>query len=210
MYNGGFLTMTNCTMTGNSSGIYNEVGVLTLTNCILWGNISGEINDSVGLAWPVTYSNIQGGYAGTGNIDADPLFVDPDGADNIPGTEDDDLHLLPGSPCIDAGDNTAPGLVGITEDLDGNPRFVDDPGTADTGNGDPPNVDMGAYEFAACPLLGDLNADLVVNGLDVMGFLDCLITGDTPGGDCTCANMDGVNGVTLDDQYEFLAVLLVP
>ncbi len=32
-------------------------------------------------------------------------------------------------------------------DLDGNPRFVDDPNTDDTGFGDPPIVDMGAYEF---------------------------------------------------------------
>ena len=39
---------------------------------------------------------------GGGNINADPLFVDDDGADNITGTLDDDLRLLPGSPCIDA------------------------------------------------------------------------------------------------------------
>ncbi len=32
-------------------------------------------------------------------------------------------------------------------DLNGNPRFVDDPFTPDTGNGQPPLVDMGAYEF---------------------------------------------------------------
>ena len=32
-------------------------------------------------------------------------------------------------------------------DLDGNPRFVDDPNADDTGFGDPPIVDMGAYEF---------------------------------------------------------------
>ncbi len=32
-------------------------------------------------------------------------------------------------------------------DLDGNQRFVDDPNTDDTGFGDPPIVDMGAYEF---------------------------------------------------------------
>ncbi len=49
-----------------------------------------------------------------------------------------------------------------------------------------------------------------MNGLDLMGFLDCLIAGATPGGDCACADMDGVNGATLDDQDEFLAALLVP
>jgi len=45
---------------------------------------------------------------GDGNIDADPLFVDPDGPDNDPNTwEDKDYHLSPGSPCIDAGCNGA-------------------------------------------------------------------------------------------------------
>jgi len=37
----------------------------------------------------------------------------------------------------------------ITTDVDGNPRFVDDPDTPDTGNPGPPGpiVDMGAYEL---------------------------------------------------------------
>jgi hypothetical protein len=34
----------------------------------------------------------------------------------------------------------------VTTDLAGNPRFVDAPGTPNTGFGTPP-VDMGAYEF---------------------------------------------------------------
>ena len=64
-------------------------------------------------------------------------MVDPDNGD---------FHLSPGSPCIDAGDNTAV-PDGLTTDFDGNPRFVDDPDTDDTGYGDPPIVDMGAFEF---------------------------------------------------------------
>lgn len=68
-------------------------------------------------------------------------------------------RLMPGaSPCIDAGNNvTVPSDVldldgdGVTTeqtplDLDGGPRFVDDPGVADTGGGAAPLVDMGAYE----------------------------------------------------------------
>ena len=49
----------------------------------------------------------------------------------------------------------------ITTDLDGNPRFADDPCTENTGNGDPPNVDMGAYEFqgSSCDLDGDGDVD---------------------------------------------------
>jgi hypothetical protein len=65
------------------------------------------------------------------------------------GENDDfgDLRLQPGSPAIDAGSNEyVPDDV--TTDFDRNPRFVDDPATEpDTGAGDPPIVDMGAYEF---------------------------------------------------------------
>ncbi len=67
-------------------------------------------------------------------------------------------HIKPGSPCIDAAINTAPGLVGITTDLDGLPRFVEDLDTIDcphvedpTACGVPPIADMGAYEFQLCP-----------------------------------------------------------
>jgi len=47
----------------------------------------------------VTYSDIEGGFAGTGNIDADPLWVD---------AQNDDYSLLPASPCIDAGAPSSP------------------------------------------------------------------------------------------------------
>ncbi len=113
----------------------------------------------------VAFSDVQGGFAGIGNIDADPLFVDP---------ANGDYRLRPGSPCIDAADTTAvPG--DITTDLDGNPRFIDDPATADTGNG-VCHVDMGAYEFqlgtvVCCP--GDVNGDGVTNVLDLIDLLLC-------------------------------------
>ncbi len=83
----------------------------TVTNCILWNDSPQEI-----WGWgpnPVfTYSDVQGGWPGEGNIDADPLFADP---------ANGDYHLksqtgrwnpqTPGwwtqgdvtSPCIDAG-----------------------------------------------------------------------------------------------------------
>jgi len=52
----------------------------------------------------------------------------------------------------------------IPFDLEGNPRFVDDPGTDDTGNADPdypdlPIVDMGACEFQGLTCPGDLDGD---------------------------------------------------
>ncbi len=43
---------------------------------------------------------------GTGNTGAAPLPADPDGLGNITGTDDDNLKIRPGSPCIDAGDNS--------------------------------------------------------------------------------------------------------
>ncbi|MHC4104273.1 MAG: choice-of-anchor Q domain-containing protein [Planctomycetota bacterium] len=50
-----------------------------------------------------------------------------------------DLRLLSDSPCVDTGDNSAPGLP--TTDIAGNPRVLD-------GNGDLNSiVDMGAYEY---------------------------------------------------------------
>ncbi|MCH7849399.1 MAG: right-handed parallel beta-helix repeat-containing protein, partial [Planctomycetes bacterium] len=134
--NAGLATLINCTFGNNvGNGVENSKSAdsAVLANCVLWGNTPAQLE---GDSFTVTYSDIQGGWPGIGNIDADPLFVQPAG---------DDLRLDFGSPCIDAGDNDAV-PDGVTTDLDGNPRFQDDPDVKDTGNGTPPIVDMGAYE----------------------------------------------------------------
>jgi len=145
-------TVTNCTFSGNSApygggGMYNEYSSATVTNCILWGN-SDEIYNEGSTPPVVTYCDVQGGYSGATNIDADPLFVDPGAGD---------YHLRPGSPCIDAGTNEgAP-----TEDLEGNLRPID-------GDGDgTATTDIGAYEYVP-PLLGDVNGDHEVGILDLV------------------------------------------
>jgi hypothetical protein len=138
----------------------------------------------------VTHCDIQGGWMGTGNISSDPLLRDAAGPDNDPNTwADNDYRLSPGSPCTDAGSNSA--VPADTRDLDGDgntteplsfdfdglPRFVDDSGTADCpwapGTcGTAPIVDMGAYEFqGTAHLAGDLDCDGVAGYTDISPFV---------------------------------------
>ncbi|MHC4328768.1 MAG: NosD domain-containing protein [Planctomycetota bacterium] len=120
--------ITNNTITGNTAnlggGISGEDSSLTVLNSILWNDSPDEIHLDDSSTIDITYSDIQSGWLGTGNIHADPLFVD---------TANADYHLQASSPCIDSGDNSAiPRSLAV--DLDGNPRII---------NG---IVDMGAYE----------------------------------------------------------------
>ncbi len=72
----------------------------TVTNCIFYGNSAPNGPEISAWGNPVvSYSDILGGYAGEGNIDADPLFV---------GGDPFDYHLQASSPCIDAGDPASP------------------------------------------------------------------------------------------------------
>ena len=74
------LTIANCTIQGNfaanGGAVYEVGGSITITNSILWNNGSEEIYVSSG-SLIVTYSDVQGGWEGLGNIDVDPLFADP-------------------------------------------------------------------------------------------------------------------------------------
>jgi hypothetical protein len=165
---GGWPTLTGCTFSQNSaersgSGILNNYqSHPVLTNCILWGDVRDEIVDVNDSETRIMYSNIQRdgrAWPGVGNINVNPLFVNPKGPDGLVGTEDDDLRFLSGSLCIDAGNNMADidantrgvqKLPGI--DMDFNIRRFDHPMTQDQGNGAAPVVDMGAYEFGSPPI----------------------------------------------------------
>ncbi len=143
---------------------------VTLANCILWGNtapVGSQIYDE-GAVTTATFSCIEGGWPGTGNLDANPQFVAADTGD---------LRLRRVSPCIDAGNNVAV-PPGITSDLAGNPRFVDAPETPDTGHGIPPIVDIGAYEFQL-PRTADLDADGDVD-MDDFNLFQQQFTGPHP------------------------------
>jgi hypothetical protein len=55
-----------------------------------------------------------------------------------------------------------------------------------------------------CACLGDMNGDGQKNGQDVQLFVQCQLVGGT----CSCADVDTVNGVTIDDVEIFVADLL--
>jgi hypothetical protein len=117
-----------------------QSGGAIISNSIFWNN--GRTQIFAGGTVDVDYSDVQDGWAGEGNIDADPCFVAP-GYWDANGTPDDanddfwvngDYHLMPGSPCVDAGDPNYAAEVEET-DLDGNPRVMGG------------RIDIGAYEL---------------------------------------------------------------
>ncbi len=141
------VTLSGNSATGSGGGIDNAaVSSPTITNAILWSNTAptgSQIHNDVVSHPVISYSDIQGsggsgggwdtsvGVDGGNNIDSDPLFVD---------VANGNVRVNPGSPGINAGDNSAV-PAGVTTDLDGNQRIAD------------VTVDMGAYEFQGVPTL---------------------------------------------------------
>ena len=130
--------VTNCTFALNTAtayggGMYNTDASSSpkVTNCILWSDTAQNgpevFNDSS--VPELTHSCVQGGFAGTGNISVNPLFLDESGGS---------VQLRSASPCLDAG--TATGAPAA--DTLGRVR--------PQGAG----VDMGAYEGSVAP--GDI------------------------------------------------------
>lgn len=117
-------TITGSTFTRNTSRL--QGGAITsesenttqVLGCIFWDNLPAQIVAPV----VVSYSNVQGGWPGTGNMDTDPVLAA------------DGYHLAPASPCINAG---MPGYVPAAgeSDIDGELRVL-------LGR-----MDMGADEF---------------------------------------------------------------
>jgi gliding motility-associated-like protein len=82
----------------NAAAIFMASGNVVVRNSILRGNATSEVASTIGPnTGPVTitYSNVKGGYTGTGNINVDPLFADTNY-----------IRLLNNSLCIGAGDST--------------------------------------------------------------------------------------------------------
>jgi len=124
--------ITNCTIVGNGIGVDGSSSAaadILVTNCIFRDN-GCDVTDA-----HVSFSCLQDEIAdgsGENNIYADPMFYR---------AEDGVYTLMPGSPCIDAGDNSA--VSPAQKDLAGNRRIM--------FGGKGLRVDMGAYERRAQP-----------------------------------------------------------
>ncbi len=124
--------LTNCTFYGNTAT--HTAGALRLDeveydvrNCIFWNDTPDEIDLSGSSTGSVTYSLVEGGHTGEGNLSTPPLFVDEASGD---------FHLRTASPAVDTGtDEDAPDV-----DLDGIARPQGD------------GFDMGAYEYDGPPV----------------------------------------------------------
>ena len=155
IYSNTDLYLINATLTDNESGSGDALGIsstsnATVSNCIFYNNRdhNGEITGPIRLAGTnssldIQYSDVQGGQDaiimndqstvnwGAGNIDVDPLFVDPDSGD---------YHLSDLSPVISGGIDSlqidSTWYVVPSTDIEGNPR----PNPIGT------LPDMGAYE----------------------------------------------------------------
>jgi len=142
-------TLSNVTVSGNTAmdgqggGMSNFWGSSpTLSNCIFWGD-RDEIHNENGSSPTVTYSLVQGGYAGVGNIDADPLFVDGN------------LRLRAGSPAIDSGNSSLVARDFADLDGDGNTSEPVPYDLAGRSRINGSSVDMGAYEHAFVRCVGN-------------------------------------------------------
>jgi len=132
--NRNYLRISNCTFFGNRGGGICNQGFTQTSNCIFWGDTPYQLFGHIPELLIVTYSNVQDGWPGEGNINIDPCFVELgywDDPCNTPGDTWDDIwiegdyHLKSQagrwdanneswvqddvtSPCIDAGDPMSP------------------------------------------------------------------------------------------------------
>ncbi|HWL93927.1 MAG TPA: right-handed parallel beta-helix repeat-containing protein, partial [Phycisphaerae bacterium] len=189
------VTADHCTFVGNRAtqgpAIYVFSSGSVVTNCICWNNRGTQSFTEPDIAangsYVRAYNDLQfASPFGVGNISADPMFVDP-GVWDAHGTptqpHDDtytlgDVHLLPGSPCINTGDPNFVPAAGET-DIDGDPRVL--------GCRTDMGVDEAPYQG------GDFDDDGQIDLDDVGPFVDALLAG---GANCMAdVNQDGfVNG----------------
>lgn len=119
---------------GRGGGVVFQSADVVARNNLIWANrqtAGGQVFGSL----PLTYSDVEGGYSGTGNVNLHPQFVDSA------------LYLSGNSPLIDAGD----------PDVSSNdPEQVGNPGTAEWPSLGTLRNDIGAYGGPGSSVLAQL------------------------------------------------------
>ena len=206
-------TLTNCTIAGNSAAYGGGILTIddsfpTITNSIIWNNVDTDnpqltiqIRDDETSSSVVTFSLIQDWATPDvdGNLNDLPLFIDADGQDNIPGTDDDNLKLQNNSPAVNAGDLKAlpSDLTDLDDDndmteiipldLDLRPRIISG------------EVDMGAFETPELIIVLNANSantgsaddgidDLFTLSRDTSGYY-LIVQADTSGSSNATSNI---------------------
>ena len=171
----------NVTFVDNTGALFTDFEAeATISNSILFrntfGSPAGQVsgNGMTRIAYSLVAAQASRSVTlGEGNItDRSPRFIDGNGLDNIAGTLDDDFRLANASAGVDAGRNDAL-PIGLSLDLAGESRFIDDPVVDDTGVGGGAIIDMGAFEFqplARCR--ADFNRDGFVDWFDAELFFE--------------------------------------
>jgi hypothetical protein len=184
---GDSVTIENCTVVGNwvsagaagaggadgeSTGSGVKAAPLNMVDSVVWGNIGAD--QIFSSSSDVTYCDVQGGWLGKGNIDVDPLLMDPGAGDYHlkseggrwnPNSESwvlDDVT----SPCIDGGDPNSP----VGDELD--------PNGARINMGAYGGTDEASKSFRLCwhqsecagQILGDATCDGGVNLADLFAL----------------------------------------
>lgn len=95
---GNSATGTGSTTAGRGGAIMVNAAPTVIQNNIIWQNsqaVSGQLY-LAGIETTVMYNDIQGGFSGVGNINAEPLFADSE------------YNLSASSPCVDTGNPASP------------------------------------------------------------------------------------------------------
>ncbi len=154
------LDATNCIFAANDAFSGSVVAIdsavapqVNIANSIIYFNFNSMFDVPIGFTesqiFTVEFCDVEGGYSGSGNFDADPLWAAPFSLD---------FHLIPTSPCIDAGNDN---LTASAIDFESEPRVFGN--AIDVG----PDEYYGLFDYGEGTLVdgqGDLEPVLTING----------------------------------------------